>query len=649
MLVLLVPAAMFLGLGLDSGGFFPDAVSVAVVGVIIIFVLRAGCTRSSFAGMSWGLGLVAVALIAFAIWTLVSGSWSGSSSRAVLAYNLVLLYTGVFVLIGVLGRSAARARLLVYSLTVASVGISVAAAATWLAPDLFRVAADIPRERLSWPTTYWNATGLIAALALVWSFSLTCSSNVPPRVRVLAAMAAPFPAAMLIFSVSRGAAAVAILGLVLAVIMLRSSATPGGVASAVPAIVLAAIIALDVTGLNVPRPPAHAVHAGHRAGILLVAVACLAAALRIAFLWLDTKLATARPPWTHGQLRAAMGAAAGVLVIAFLALGGIGRVRSAVHKSVAPETSVVSGNLPASKRLTQLGSNGRIDEWRVAWDDGFLRHSIDGTGAGTYATLSTRYSPTSTRVLNAHSLYIEELAELGIIGGGLVIAIVVSILVALARRARGAEREIWAPLLVGSVMWAVHAGVDWDWQMPAITAWVFAAGALALAAPADRADFEAQPAARFAVALGCLLLAITPAEIWRSQTQIIKAVNEFEHGHCLLAEDAALASNAALSSRPDPFELISYCEVGVQRYALALAAIEAAEARDPQNWELRYSESLIRALAGLDPRVAADAALLRYPTSPLTHAAVRAFSSGTARQWRRFALGAPLPLPGVTR
>src|SRR5262249_49523987 len=148
-------------------------------------------------------------------------------------------------------------------------------------------------------------------------------------------------------------------------------------------------------------------------------------------------------------------------------------------------------------------------------------------GAGTYATLWTRYGPRPDRVLNAHSLYIEEFGELGIIGGGLVIVIVGSILVALALRTRGAERELWAALLVGSAVGAVHAGVAWDGQTPASTAWVFAAGGLALAAPADRAGFETQPAARFAVVLGCLLLIITPAEIWRSQTQLIKAVNDF--------------------------------------------------------------------------------------------------------------------------
>jgi hypothetical protein len=102
--------------------------------------------------------------------------------------------------------------------------------------------------------------------------------------------------------------------------------------------------------------------------------------------------------------------------------------------------------------------------------------------------------------------YIEELAELGIIGGALLVASIASMLIALAFRARGPERQVWAALLAGSVMWALHAGVDWDWQMPAVTAWFFAAGGLALAAPADRPQRETHPRVRLAVGFACLLL-----------------------------------------------------------------------------------------------------------------------------------------------
>ena len=640
--ILLVPSGLLLGLALASGGFFPDAVSVAAVGVIVIVGARVMLSRTAITGASRGVAVVTAALIAFTVWTLISGSWSRSAARATFEYDRVVLYTVVFVLIGSVGRSTARARVLLLSLAVVSAGISIAAVATWLLPDLLHVARDIPRDRLSWPTSYWNATGLIGALGLVWAYSLSASSSEPAAVRVTAAMAAPWAAAVVIFTASRGATAVALLGLVVSTAIIRSPATPGAIVAVGLAIAASVTMCLAVTGLNVAAPAAHAVHDGHRTMILLLIMALATGAIRLLLLRLDARIAAAHAPWTRAQLRGALCVAGAAVLIAFLVLGGPHAVRSVAHKFVAGQ--VTTGNL-ARQRLTQFGNDERLEAWRVALHDGFLRHPIDGTGAGTYATLWTRYGQSSDRILNAHSLYLEELAELGILGGGVLIAVVVSILVALGRRSRGPGRAVWAALFVGALMWAVHAGVDWDWQMPAITAWFFAAGGLALAGPVERRGRAMWPWARIAVGLGCLLLVITPAAVWRSQTQIVRAVDDFQHGNCPNAQRAALASNAALSTRWDPFELISYCEAGEHQYSLALAAIAAAEHRDPENWELRYSESLIRAIARRDPRAAARAALKLYPHSPLTRAAVTAFGRGGPRQWRRFALSAPLPLP----
>jgi hypothetical protein len=647
--VLLAPAALLLGLALASGGFFPDSVAVAAVALIVMFMVRAVASSDPFAGVGTPLRLVAAALIAFAIWTLVSSSWSGSPARAAFEYNRLLLYIAAFALTGVLGRSVLRAKVLLYGVTVVSVGISIASAATWLLPNVFPAAADVGRERLAWPTSYWNATGLIAALALVWSFSLSASSTVQPRVRVIAAVGAPLATAALIFTVSRGAVAVAALGLILAAVLIRSTATPAAIAAIAPACGLAVAIAIGISGLSVDKPSAHAIAAGHRAAAALLAVAAAAGVLRAVLLRLDARLEVASPRWTRTRLRTAFALALGVLVVGFLTLGGPAAVQAAVDKFVSPETSSVRGSLPARQRLTRLGSNGRIDSWRVAFVHGFRAHPIRGTGAGTYATLWTRYAPSNDRVLDAHSLYIEQLGELGLVGAALLFVSIASILIALGRRARGPDREVWAAFLAGGIVWAVHAGIDWDWEMPAVTAWLFAAGGLALASPLGRRHAETSPRVRFTIALGCLLLTVSPAAIWRSQTQLIKSIKAFERGDCVTAQRAALASNAALPSRSDPFELISYCQAGARQFPLALGAIHAARERDPRNWELAYSDALIRAAAGLDPRPAARAALAMYPASPTARAAVRGFSTGNRRAWRRFAVSAPLPVPPSSR
>ena len=123
-----------LALAYFSGGFFPDSTAVAAVLVLLVLLVRATSAPTPFAGLSPALSVAAIALIGFGAWTLASGSWSGSPSRAALEYDRLLLYAAILVVTGILGRSARRARLLLYGLAAASVVVSIAAAATWLLP-----------------------------------------------------------------------------------------------------------------------------------------------------------------------------------------------------------------------------------------------------------------------------------------------------------------------------------------------------------------------------------------------------------------------------------------------------------------------------------------------------------------------------------
>jgi len=96
--------------------------------------------------------------------------------------------------------------------------------------------------------------------------------------------------------------------------------------------------------------------------------------------------------------------------------------------------------------------------------------------------------------------------------------------------------------------------------------------------------------------------------------------------------------------RPQPFELLAYCDVRAGRPDLALKAIGRALARDPDNWEYQYGLALVRASAGLDPRPQARAALRLNPESLLAQAAAKAFRTSDPREWRRRAAAARLPI-----
>jgi hypothetical protein len=151
--------------------------------------------------------------------------------------------------------------------------------------------------------------------------------------------------------------------------------------------------------------------------------------------------------------------------------------------------------------------------------------------------------------------------------------------------------------------------------------------------------------ARGALAATCAVLAITPVLVHRSQTHLSNAIAAFQTGDCRTTASEAIASHDALDSRPEPFELLAYCEARAGRRKVALRAIDAAIARDPHDWEFRYDQAIIRAAAGLDPRPATRAALALNPLDSRTRAARRWFLQGPERLWRKRGRQAPTIVP----
>jgi O-antigen ligase len=124
-----------------------------------------------------------------------------------------------------------------------------------------------------------------------------------------------------------------------------------------------------------------------------------------------------------------------------------------------------------------LGGN-RPAYWRVAWRE-FGAHPLEGSGAGTFDWYWVREGTAAESVQDAHSLYVETLGELGLVGLVLVAAALAVPLVAAAAAPA-------SPLVSGAAgayaACVVHAALDWDWEMPAVTlAAVVCGGALLVA------------------------------------------------------------------------------------------------------------------------------------------------------------------------
>jgi len=131
-------------------------------------------------------------------------------------------------------------------------------------------------------------------------------------------------------------------------------------------------------------------------------------------------------------------------------------------------------------RLGSTGSN-RYAYWRVAVDT-WRDHPIDGAGPASFRAEWLARRPFAETVRDAHSLELETLAELGLVGFGCLALLFGGVISALTRLG-GAAAGSTAALAV----WAVHSGVDWDWEMPALTlvAIVLAGAALGAAQSLD--------------------------------------------------------------------------------------------------------------------------------------------------------------------
>jgi hypothetical protein len=145
-------------------------------------------------------------------------------------------------------------------------------------------------------------------------------------------------------------------------------------------------------------------------------------------------------------------------------------------KPLAERVAEPSPDARNASRLVDLSGHGRTALWHSAWREG-AAHPLAGGGAGTWPRAYAAQSGSLSGPANAHSLELETLAELGVIGLGLLLAF----LALSARAARAARAEPWAPAALAVLAaWAVVSAVDWDWQLPAATLpAMLAAGALA--------------------------------------------------------------------------------------------------------------------------------------------------------------------------
>jgi hypothetical protein len=308
--------------------------------------------------------------------------------------------------------------------------------------------------RLDQPLTYWNAMGALAAIGLVLCARLAGDRTRPAALRLAAAAAAAPLGLGCYLAFSRGALAALAAGLVVLLVLAPTWAQLRAMAICLEGAALATLVASRLDGVTALH--AHRTSQGALALAVLLAAMLGAAALQAWSIRDEDPRPLPLPPW---------GRAAGWAVA--LAVAAAPFVIAVASERGNPAFGATS------QRLSSVGSN-RYAYWRVAvrvWRD----HPLEGAGPASFRAEWLKRRPFAETVRDAHSLELETLAELGLVGLACLVLLFGGVAGALGR----ADPGVAAALAV----WAVHAGVDWDWEMPALTLVAVALAGHALALP----------------------------------------------------------------------------------------------------------------------------------------------------------------------
>lgn len=605
--LLALPGALVVYFSFDSGGYFPASPAFAGILLVVVLILRITLVDEPFIGFSRPLAIAAGALALFALWTLLSAVWSDSPARSLIEFDRTFSYLLLVVLMGSVARTATRLRYMAAGVAIGVVVVAVAALATRLMPDRFPIdTPTIGAASLTYPLTYANALGILCSLGAILSLYFATSTRQPLAVRALGAAALPILSATVYLTLSRGPVAGAAIGIVAFLALGRPRGFLTGAIATVPASVIAVASAYQHEALTSSTPTSPlAVDQGHEVATVVALCTVGAAVLRIVVSPLDSRLADFRLP-ERSRRPIVAGAWAGAVLVGLaigLAADAPSRVSDQYQRFV--ETAEASPEQKVRPNIFDPSNRGLVDNWRVAVDE-FKDKPLTGAGAGMYETFWTAKRPAkqaSYSVTDGHSLYVEVLGELGLVGFLLVVVFIAALLIGQLPFGRGPNRSLYAALFGTTLAWAAHAGVDWDWEMPAVTAGVFALGGAALAThERELMPSFASQGVRVVAALMLLLAAVAPALVFASQRSLNDSLDALRAGDCREAIERASDSVSTLEIRPEPYEVLGLCQIRARRPAFAVQAFQRATERDPDNWRYRYELATAQGNAGIDPR-----------------------------------------------
>jgi len=611
-------------LGLEGGGYDPlvhDQVGIAVWWVLLAGVLVGALPRRRLPPLAWvALGLLA----AFAAWTALSLDWTESFERTAADLARISGYLAVFGLaLATRGDEGSTQRL------VAAVGAGIAlvgfvALLSRLHPAWFPEAGETGRfledpERLSYPLNYWNGLAGLIAIGIPLLLQVASCARVL-LYRAAAAAALPALVLALYLTLSRGGIAASVIAVVVFLAF-----TADRLPKLLTLLLAGAGGAVLIVAANQRDSLQHGLTnaTAHHQGDTLLAVA-IVACLAVGALQAAGTIALRRfkrPRWTLPTRRQAGAVAvatlAAVLFVA-LAAGAAGRVSDGWG-----EFKEGGGPGTGTERLGSVAGQSRYQFWSAAAKENASK-PLTGTGSGTFEYWWARNGDTDETVRDTHSLYMQTLGELGIVGLALLGAFLLTLVLGGAREALRSDSTGRPPLaaaLAGCVAFCVTATFDWMWQIPVLAASLLLLGA-GLVTGTRRHDRAAAalPIPGRAIFAAIALAAIVAIAIPLASTSLVRQseadVRDGDLGAALSA--ARSAQNAEPSAATPRLQQALILE-SEGELAAAVAAASAATERESTNWRTWLVLSRLQAERGR-----AAAAVVAYrrarslnPRSPL--------------------------------
>jgi O-Antigen ligase len=618
-------------LALSNGGY--DTIVRSQVGVAVWWIVLLGALAGILPGNVGPAAWLAIAVLTgFALWTGIATSWSESAERSTIELGRVATYLGVLVLaITLQGRATARHT--INGLACAIGFVTLVAVLSRLHPQWFpandhlEFLGQTSARKLSYPLNYWNALAAFAALGVPLLLGVALGARTLVG-QALAAAILPLSALCIYLTISRGGTLALVIGIVVFLLLVpRRLDALGtiGVGAVGSAILLSAASQRDALQDGVTT--AIAIRQGTELIWLSVIVGSGVALLQVALGLAARHLG--RPPLLAPSRRmTAVGGLALVAVVCVVgaAAGAPGWANDRWREFKAPVGSVAGADQDnVFSRLQGASGNGRYEFWQAARDAN-ATHPWKGIGPGTFEFWWARHATTPGFIRDAHTLYVETLAETGIIGVVLLIGLLaLLVVIAVARSLRDLPGvRIWISAAAGGLAaFMTAAAFEWVWEMGAIACAAMILGAVILVGREEETvvhDRTERPFVSRAVLALLAVGAIGAVAVPMAGALATRESRDAAADGRLVAalEDSRTAERLQPSAATPHLQRALVLE---QAGALpaAAAAAKAATADEPTNWRTWLVLARIDARRGA--ATAAVAALRRAkrlnPRSPL--------------------------------